>query len=156
LESGGFDFLSPAAANVMARPVLIITITIMVLISLHPFAVRKILLLAVALLGLSSACCFADPLFMTRQYEPYRNQTRTRPVMAPLANLDKLSPLWRSFESSAERSDDLVGFLAPFGETSPVSSERIVAAFTTPACWRSDASLKFALSARQNRSSRSF
>ena len=145
--------------NVMARPVLIITIATMVLISIHPFAVRKIFLLAVALLGLSSAFCFADPLFMTRQYKPHCDQTRPQPVMAPLANLDELSPLWRSFESSAERSDDLrtVAFFAPLGETSPVFSERIVAALTrTPVCWRSDASLKLALSARNSGSSRSF
>lgn len=121
----------------MARPVLIITIITMVLISIHPFAFRKILLLAVALLGLSSAFCFADPLFMTRQYQPYRDQTRTRPLMAPLANLDEPS-LWRSFES-------------------PVFSERIVAAFTRiPVYWRSDASLNLALSSPKNGSSRSF
>lgn len=143
----------------MAWPVLIIAIATMVLISIHPFAVRKILLLAVALLGLSSAFCFADPVFMTRQYEPSRDQTPTRPLMAPLANLDEISPLWRSFESSAERSDGLrtVVFFAPLGETSPVFSERIVAAFTrVPGCWRSETSLKLALSGRQNGSSRSF
>lgn len=151
--------VSSPPVKVMARPVLIITIATMVLISIHPFAVRKILLLAVALLGLSSAFCFADPLFMTRQYKPYRDQTPPRPVIASLTNLEELSPLWRSFESSAERSDGLrtVAFFAPFGETSPVFSERIVAAFArTPVCWRSDASLKLALSARKKGSRRSF
>jgi hypothetical protein len=37
----------------------------MVLISIHPFAFRKILVLIVALLGLSSAVCFADSIFMS-------------------------------------------------------------------------------------------
>ena len=40
----------------------------MLLISIHPFVFRKIFLLAVALLGLSSVLCFADSLFMARQY----------------------------------------------------------------------------------------
>jgi hypothetical protein len=42
----------------------------MVLISIHPFAVKKIVLIAAALLGLSSALCFADPLFMSSQFAP--------------------------------------------------------------------------------------
>jgi hypothetical protein len=37
----------------------------MVLISIHPFAFRKIFVLIVALLGLSSAVCFADSIFLT-------------------------------------------------------------------------------------------
>jgi hypothetical protein len=41
----------------------------MVLISIDPFTHRKILLIAVALLGLS-ACCFADPVLMTQRYSP--------------------------------------------------------------------------------------
>jgi hypothetical protein len=48
----------------------------MVLISIHPFAVRKIFLLAVALLSLSSAVCFADPLFMMRQHAQLQDQER--------------------------------------------------------------------------------
>ncbi|MEY2559117.1 MAG: hypothetical protein QOE34_2542 [Verrucomicrobiota bacterium] len=47
----------------------------MILISIQPFAFRKIFVLVVALLGLSSAACFADSLFMTlhpRQYK-YRS-----------------------------------------------------------------------------------
>jgi hypothetical protein len=39
----------------------------MVLISLHPFALRKVLLVGVALLGFS-ALCFADPVLMVRRY----------------------------------------------------------------------------------------
>jgi hypothetical protein len=37
----------------------------MALISIRPFAFRKILVLIVALLGLSSAVCFADSIFMS-------------------------------------------------------------------------------------------
>lgn len=40
----------------------------MLLISIHPFVFRKIFLLAAALLGLSSVLCFADSLFMAKQY----------------------------------------------------------------------------------------
>jgi hypothetical protein len=40
----------------------------MVLISINPFGVRKTFLLVVALLGLSSALCFADPLFVGSRF----------------------------------------------------------------------------------------
>jgi len=40
----------------------------MVLISIHPFALRKLFLVIAALLCFS-ALCFADPLLMTRRYE---------------------------------------------------------------------------------------
>jgi hypothetical protein len=40
----------------------------MVLISIDPFALKKTFLLVAALLGLSSALCFADPLFMSSQF----------------------------------------------------------------------------------------
>jgi hypothetical protein len=40
----------------------------MVLISIDPFSFKKTFLLVVALLGLSSALCFADPLFISSQY----------------------------------------------------------------------------------------
>ena len=52
------------------------TITNMVLISMQPFAARKILLLAAALLCLSSAFCLADSLFMTRRYAPLGHGNR--------------------------------------------------------------------------------
>jgi hypothetical protein len=42
----------------------------MVLISLHPFAFKKVALVAVAILGLSSVVCFGDSLFMARRYAP--------------------------------------------------------------------------------------
>lgn len=50
----------------------------MILISIHPFAFRKLFLLVVAFLCLSSAACFADSLFMARQYAP--DQPRSTPV----------------------------------------------------------------------------
>jgi hypothetical protein len=39
----------------------------MVLISIHPFALRKLCLIIVAFLGFS-ALCFADPVLMVRRY----------------------------------------------------------------------------------------
>ena len=42
----------------------------MVLISLHPFVFKKIVLVAAAILGLSSVVCFGDSLFMARRYAP--------------------------------------------------------------------------------------
>lgn len=48
---------------------LVNTIASMVLISIHPFAVRKLVLVIAALLGFS-ALCFADPLLMTARYAP--------------------------------------------------------------------------------------
>jgi hypothetical protein len=40
----------------------------MVLISINPFGFKKTFLLVAALLGLSSALCFADPLFISSQF----------------------------------------------------------------------------------------
>ncbi|MEY2505497.1 MAG: hypothetical protein QOG27_1777 [Verrucomicrobiota bacterium] len=54
----------------MAHPLLTITIIAMVLISLRPLAFKKIVLLAVAILGLSSVASFADSVFMARRYAP--------------------------------------------------------------------------------------
>jgi hypothetical protein len=56
----------------------------MVLISMQPFADRKIFLLALALLCLSSVFCFADSLFMARRYAPSKYDSRGEiNVMAP-------------------------------------------------------------------------
>ena len=54
----------------LACPVLINTITSMVLISIHPFALRKLLFVVVAFLCLS-AFCFADPVLMVRRYSTH-------------------------------------------------------------------------------------
>lgn len=40
----------------------------MVLISISPFGLKKTFLLVVALLGLSSALCFADPVFISSRF----------------------------------------------------------------------------------------
>ena len=48
----------------------------MILVSINPFALKKMFLLVAALLGLSSAICFADPLFMSTRFasrEPHRS-----------------------------------------------------------------------------------
>lgn len=120
----------------MARPVLIITITTMVLVSIHPFAVRKIFLLAIAVLGLSSALCFADPLFMTRQYSAAGGHARqSRPIITPQATLDRSSVIWLSVENSPERSEAIrtLAFLSPSDEATrelgPINSTSIVAGF---------------------------
>ena len=108
----------------------------MVLVSIHPFAVRKIFLLAIAVLGLSSALCSADPLFMTRQYAAAGDQARqARPVITPQATLDRSSVIWLSFKNSPERSESIrtIAFLSPLGEETremgPITSTRIVAGF---------------------------
>lgn len=49
--------------SIMAREVLRITI-LMIMISLRPFAFKKLFVLVIAILCLSSAACFADSLFM--------------------------------------------------------------------------------------------
>ena len=51
----------------MAQPLLVKTITTMVLISIDPFATRRILLVLAALLCFSAAC-FADPVLMAQRY----------------------------------------------------------------------------------------
>jgi len=55
----------------MAQAVLVETIVTMVLISIQPFACRKILFLVATLLCLSSAICFADSLFMSLHAKPH-------------------------------------------------------------------------------------
>jgi hypothetical protein len=47
----------------------------MILISIHPFAFKKLFLLVVAFLCVSSAVCFSDSLFMTRHYASDQQRT---------------------------------------------------------------------------------
>jgi hypothetical protein len=54
----------------VAWPLLIKAITSMVLISIHPFCLRKIFLIVFALLCFS-ALCFADPVLMVQRYAPH-------------------------------------------------------------------------------------
>lgn len=49
----------------------------MVLISIHPFALRRVLLIVLALVGFS-ALCFADPVLMVRHYAPATERPQTR------------------------------------------------------------------------------
>lgn len=54
----------------------------MILISIQPFAPKKIFLLVAAVLCLCSASCFADSLFLTVSSTPYdRQMSRIRPVL---------------------------------------------------------------------------
>jgi hypothetical protein len=109
----------------------------MVLISIHPFAVRKIFLLAVALLGASSALCFADPLFMTRQYGHSRDQALPAQAVAALeTNSGELSSSWFFFEVCDLRT---LAVSDP-GEIGPVFSKTKADVFTkATVCWRSNA-----------------
>lgn len=59
----------------------------MVLISIQPFASRKILLLVATLLCLSSAFCFADSLFMSLHRMPH-GPDLTRSQRAPSCHPD--------------------------------------------------------------------
>ena len=82
-----------SARHVLARLVLIITIISMVLISIRPFAFRKIFLLVATLLCLSSAICFADSLFMSMHSKPRYGQL-TRSTVAPVSIPERiLQPL---------------------------------------------------------------
>lgn len=62
----------------MAHALLIKTID-MILISIHPFAFKKLFLLVVAFLCVSSALCFADSLFMARQFAPDQHRSTLIP-----------------------------------------------------------------------------
>jgi hypothetical protein len=76
-------------APILARLVLIITIISMVLISIQPFAFRKIFLLVGTLLCLSSALCFADSLFMSLHSTPSYGRQLSRSQVAPLSIPEK-------------------------------------------------------------------
>jgi hypothetical protein len=71
----------------MAHSLLIKTITNMVLISIQPFAFRKILLVLVAIVGFS-ALCFADPVLMAEHYVPGAGlfEATTNPGIPPQGN----------------------------------------------------------------------
>jgi hypothetical protein len=130
----------------------------MVLISIHPFAVRKIFLLAVALLGLSSAFCFADPVFMARQYAPSQPQVRSGcSAKTPLANAGG-SPLGgRSFETLFDWAGDTdsIASLRLWDKVNPEMPSGIlgkaVALPGVSVCWRSNMDSHFALAALEAR-----
>jgi hypothetical protein len=72
---------------------LIITITNMVLISIQPFAFKKIFLLVATLLCLSSAICFADSLFMSLHSRPYGHQLNRSQTAPPAVSEQPVQPL---------------------------------------------------------------
>jgi hypothetical protein len=55
----------------------------MVLVSIHPFALRKVFLVIVAFLCFS-ALCFADPVLMVRRYAAPQGQAGTKTTAAAL------------------------------------------------------------------------
>jgi F0F1-type ATP synthase assembly protein I len=70
---------------ILARAVLIIIISTMILVSINPFALKKMFLLVAALLGLSSAICFADPLFMSTRFAFRDHQSHRSSLTIPFA-----------------------------------------------------------------------
>ena len=57
----------------------------MIFISLQPFAVKRVFLLVAAIVGLLTASCFADSVFLTVDSTPYdRQMGRIRPAILSL------------------------------------------------------------------------
>lgn len=56
----------------------------MVLISIHPFALRRLFLIVLVLFGFS-ALCFADPVLMARRYSDEKPSNPKTPNVAQLA-----------------------------------------------------------------------
>ena len=79
----------------MAYALLIISITAMVLISIHPFGLRRVLLIVLALVGFS-AVCFADPVLVARRYGPGRTVNAAAcPVRIPTSkSTERIEPIW--------------------------------------------------------------
>ena len=80
----------------------------MVLISIHPFAFRKIFLLAALLLGLSSALCLADSLFMTRYYVPSEHRAGIPKSAGPAEEQTRsksVSPLFEKLDGENSHAD---------------------------------------------------
>ena len=66
----------------MAQALLIEAIIIVVLVSIRPYPVKKIFLVLIGLICLSSISCFAQSLYFTVSSTPYDKQmTRIRPVL---------------------------------------------------------------------------
>src|ERR1700745_2910164 len=74
----------------MACLVLIGTIIAMVTVSLQPFSFKKALALILLLIGLCSASCFANPVFLTVDSTPYdRQMKRIEPVLFTKASVER-------------------------------------------------------------------
>ena len=106
----------------MAYAVLINAITSMVLISIHPFALRKLFLLIVAFLCFS-AFCFADPVLMVRRYSNHSDHLRTVTEPAPAFQEQRTSGP-RSPEREALKSLDSRETKFQFAETENSSVDR--------------------------------
>jgi hypothetical protein len=72
----------------------------MVLVSINPFAFKKTFLLVVALLGLSSALCFADPLFMSSQFVRHDRQSHRVRAAESSASLQSQTAFSGHFEEA--------------------------------------------------------
>jgi hypothetical protein len=81
----------------------------MVLISIAPFSFKKTFLLVVALLGLSSALCFADPLFMSSQFARHDRQSHRFSSAASSATLQSETAL--SARTEEETFDSALDWL---------------------------------------------
>jgi hypothetical protein len=107
----------------------------MVLISLHPFAFRKIFLLAAAVLGLSSALCFADSLFMARQYARPQTRGGSRHLTAQPQRNPVTDFALRSLESppanNLERLQSLLSVDSALGDTE-LGTDQIFASVADP------------------------
>jgi hypothetical protein len=70
--------------------VLIESIDSMITVSLQPLSPRKALALLLLLIGLFSASCFANPVFLSVESTPYdRQMSRIQPVLFTRATTDK-------------------------------------------------------------------
>jgi hypothetical protein len=85
----------------------------MVLISLHPFAFKKILLLVATIVCVSSAICFGDPLFMTLHSKGQDQQlNRVQAMSIPTPTHPPGQVVYRSDGGYAENSGRILS--SPF------------------------------------------
>ena len=110
------------------------TITSMVLVSIHPFALRKLFLVILAFLCFS-AFCFADPVLMVRRF-PIRGErsdnlkTSSEKLAEPFAS--PLVPLADRNEGAADGSDSGLSESA----SRPVKPRSFSFKLGNPACIR--------------------
>jgi hypothetical protein len=76
----------------------------MILISITPFAFKKIFLLVAALLGVSSAICFADPLFMSTRFASRDHQSHRFSPTILSATVKTEQPLFASARDTSRDS----------------------------------------------------
>lgn len=72
----------PSTANIVAWLLLIEIILAMILVSLNPFVLRRIFIVILALIGLSCATAYSEPILISVKSTPYdRQMTRIRPIL---------------------------------------------------------------------------